>query len=307
MAMTINDCMEEFKTYIESYCASATIEYYTLNLHLFGRYLFEVYGTLDLEINVLKKKDFAGYITYHRNRPVKNTSVRTYARAVKAFLKFCYNEGYLLEDITKNVKYPKSDNAIIVPVSDCDISLLENKILMTALPERNICIFRLMLDCGLRLSEVVNLNLPDVDFTNHFIIIRNSKNSKSRLVPLPGKLESAIYDYLEVSGRNVNDSGCLFLQNDGITRISKNAISIMFNRLKSVVPGIYPHLLRHTFATSFVLGGGSLKILRILMGHENYNVTKQYLHIAGLFKIMNYDIYRLDDIFFKSYNYNKRE
>lgn len=308
--MTIEDCIDEFKLYVNSYCAESTVEYYYLNMNLLQQFLYGVYGTLKIDINILQKKDFVGYIAYHKSRFIKNTSVRTYARAAKVFFKYCYSEGYLLNDITRNVKYPKPDNAIIIPLTSDRVELLKTKILMSALPERNYCIFKLMLDCGLRLSEVCNLDFRDIDFKNHFVVIRNTKNCKSRLIPLPAELESIILKYIAVSGRDVrfiNSSECLFLENDGKTRITANAISIMFAKLKVIDPDVYPHLLRHTFATSFVLGGGSLEVLRVLMGHENYNVTKQYLHIASQLQIADFDIYKLDDIFFKAYNYNKRE
>lgn len=68
---------------------------------------------------------------------------------------------------------------------------------------------------------------------------------------------------------------------------------------------IYPHLLRHTFATSFILGGGSLEILRVLMGHSGYDVTKEYLHISQLVSFTGIDIYKLDDVFFRTYSYRK--
>ncbi len=305
--MTISDCIDEFKIYVSSYCADSTVEYYTLNMHLFENFILGIYGTLDIDINKLQKKDFMEYIIYHRNRQIKNTSVRTYARAAKVFLKYCYNEGYLLTDITRNVKYPRADDSIIIPLSTFRVDLLENKILQSALPERNYCIFRLMLDCGLRRNEVVNLKICDVDFNNHFLTIRNSKNCKNRLIPLPTSLENAILNYISSTERNIFVPGHLFLENNQETALTKNAVSIMFSKLKTIDPDIYPHLLRHTFATSFILGGGSLEVLRILMGHESYDVTKQYLHIASQLKVMDFDIYKLDPVFFKTYNYNKRE
>lgn len=70
------------------------------------------------------------------------------------------------------------------------------------------------------------------------------------------------------------------------------------------VPRVHAHLLRHTFATSFILGGGTLEVLRVLMGHSDYNVTKEYLHIAAQMRLTNFDIYKLDEVFFKIYNYH---
>lgn len=60
------------------------------------------------------------------------------------------------------------------------------------------------------------------------------------------------------------------------------------------------HLCRHTFATSYIMGGGNLEFLRLLMGHTDYNVTKTYLHLANQYHLMGADVYKLDKVFFKS-------
>jgi len=82
----------------------------------------------------------------------------------------------------------------------------------------------------------------------------------------------------------------------------------MFSKLKdkSGVTRVHAHLLRHTFATSFILGGGNLEMLRILMGHSDYAVTQKYLHVAAQMGIIGSEVYKLDRIFFKNYN-NKGE
>lgn len=83
--------------------------------------------------------------------------------------------------------------------------------------------------------------------------------------------------------------------------ITKSTIDNLFRRLKrrSGITRIYPHLLRHTFATSYMLGGGDLETLRLLMGHSDYTVTQNYLHLATQYKFMKSNIYQLDDIFFR--------
>ena len=63
---------------------------------------------------------------------------------------------------------------------------------------------------------------------------------------------------------------------------------------------VYPHLLRHTFSTSYIMGGGSLESLRILLGHYDYSVTRIYLHLANQFFVMDSDIYRLDPVLFRT-------
>ena len=84
--------------------------------------------------------------------------------------------------------------------------------------------------------------------------------------------------------------------------LTDNAIKCLFQRLKikSEVPRVYPHLLRHTFATSFILGGGSVEVLRIYMGHSSIDTTQKYLHLANNLRFLK-NVYPLDDCFLKKF------
>ena len=84
--------------------------------------------------------------------------------------------------------------------------------------------------------------------------------------------------------------------------ITEDSVKMFFSRLKktSGIDRLHPHLLRHTFATSFIIGGGNLEFLRLMMGHSDYSTTKMYLHLAQQAKMLHSDIYRLDSGFFKS-------
>ncbi len=301
--MTIESCCDSFENFVRSYSADDTVVYYRQNLMFFRVYLVHVGKCVKDDINTLKKSDFVNYIAYHKARGVKNTSVRTYARAIKVFLRYCYNEGYMLDNITQGVKYPKSDKKLIEPLTTVRVNQLFLYLSMTKLSKRDTIILRLMLDCGLRRSEVINLDVDDIHFAEKYISVVNSKNNSSRVVPLPDSLSELINEYINTT-LDVKISA-LLLDSHNKERITKSAINKLFSRMKQVDKRIHPHLLRHTFGTSFILGGGSLEVLRVLMGHTDYNVTKEYLHIASQSKIINLDIYKLDDIFFRVYNYNK--
>lgn len=79
-------------------------------------------------------------------------------------------------------------------------------------------------------------------------------------------------------------------------------LNSFFSRIKrkSGIERVHPHLLRHTFATSFIVGGGDLEYLRMMLGHTDYATTKMYVHIAQQSKMLHSDIYRLDSVFFKT-------
>ena len=298
--------MDDFREYTKSYVADDTIVYYDNNFDFFVEFLDNLTSLKVVDdINSITKQIYIDYIAYHRGRKIRSTSVRTYARAMKVFLRYCYNEGYMLNDVTKGVKFPKSDKRLIKPLSQADVTKIHKHICKGSCALRNLCIFYLMLDCGLRRGEVCRLDLEDIDIDNGFITIVNSKGNKSRILPMSYRVHLLLKNYIAETPKS--RSAALLLDVNNEYRITKSTINCVFYRLKAVHPSLYPHLLRHTFGTSFILGGGSLEVLRMLMGHSDYNVTREYVHIASQYKILNYDIYKLDDVYFKYCNYNYKE
>lgn len=300
-------CKIEFQNYIKSYAASSTIYYYNINFQIFEKFLLTFKDNLDFNINELTRHIIIDYITYLRSTKIKNVSIHTYVRAIKSFSNYLFYEGVLMENITHNLKLPKTDKAIKMPINNYENDLLISGINKTLLKERNLLIYYLMLDLGLRLQEVVNLKITDIDIKNHFIKIINSKNNKNRVLPLPDHIILAIKNYMYLP-EYTNNSEYLILNNDYFEKATEQSIKIMFHKLKKYVPRIHAHLLRHTFATSYMFGNGDIEILRVLMGHESYNVTKEYVNLSTQMHIINYDIYQLDDILFsfcKRYNLSR--
>lgn len=295
--MLYSDSIQLYLDYVSSYCSTATIYYYRINLEFFTRYIQTIKGG-DFDVKELCKADFVGYVQYLRTRKIKNVSVRTYARAVKVYLRWLFFEEHIENNITVHVKYPKSDDKLVIPLDNSRIQNIEKGLAKCSCQERNKLIISLMLDCGLRLQEVVNLNVSDVEFDKHYFAVIDTKNNKSRLVPLPDKTADLMREYLTKRGVNRDE---LVLNDKCTTRITQTAIKQLFGRLKQYDKDIHAHLLRHTFATSYIMGGGNFELLRVLMGHSDYNVTKQYVHIATQMELLGLDIYKLDKCMFNAF------
>ena len=289
----IADYILKFINDRKSYCSVRTVEYYLETLSNFNKWL------LSNDIQELKQLDddvLRDYILHLRSSGIKNTSVNTYYRAVKVFFKWLNVRKLLPEDYTVNVKLPRNDADLIVPLTQseasfCDIYFLNKK--ENSL--RDYCMFHLMLDCGLRRSEVIHLR-PDNLTGNHMLQVCNSKFNKSRIVLLPEFLEKSITNYLRVDERPY-----LFLDRHNSNPVTENTFRKLFDTLRKStgIKRLHPHLLRHTFATSYLYFGGNMEMLRLLLGHADYNITKTYLHLAAQEQLIHSDIYKLDDIFFK--------
>jgi len=140
-----------------------------------------------------------------------------------------------------------------------------------------------MLDTGLRVSEVSSSELGEVNLDKSCLKVLG-KGNKERLVPIGDYCRMMITDYIEngrpkPTNRNVDN---LFLTDDG-GPLSSNAIKLLFSRIKKLsgVTRLHPHLLRHTFATSYLLNGGDVFTLKAILGHSSLEMVNHYLHFTS--------------------------
>ncbi len=299
--MTIRQIYDQYIYSRSTYCSKETIEKYSDDLRLFFRFLERNY-TISVDAAGFDALDqesiYQDYLVYCRNRKIKDSSVRSYARSIKAFLRYCYDEDYC-KDYLKKIKMPKSDAVPILPLFEADVihidMLLDRE---TEQGLRNYCIFHLMLDCGLRRQEVVHLQVHHLNAAQNILTIEKSKGSKSRFVLIPDFLIAALQQYFELMHIK---SGAMFLTLRTRKPITCNTIKMFYQDLKveSGIDRLHGHLLRHTFAISFLIGGGNMEFLRVFMGHFDYESTKTYVELATQLKILGAPVYKLDPIFFK--------
>ena len=301
--MTIADAFDRFLDTRRVYCSDATVEGYAENCGRFFRYLENTYGKdmQQLDFKDIPEDDniFAGFIIYLRNKPrkVRNTTIRSYCRSIKVFLRFCYDEDYC-KDYLKKVRLPKDDAAPKMVLFQDEVAKLDATFDRdTILGLRNYCIVHLMLDCGMRCQEVLHLQVHEILRERNVIQILDTKGFKSRMTLIPDFLIADIDRYLSMCGRSC---GIIFHSVRRSEPMTQNAIKMLFQELKqtSGVNRVHAHLLRHTFATSYLIGGGNLEFLRVFLGHTDYTVTKNYAQLAAQFKMLGAEVYRLDAIFF---------
>lgn len=256
-----------------------TIEYYTRNLNLF----YEFFG--NKEVSEIKDDTFEQYqkwLLEHLN--VKKVSIQTYSRAAKAFLRWLHNEGHI--DIKLNrLKLVKAEDVIVLPLFDDEVKiLLESFSSNDKLELRNKIICLLMVDCGLRRGEVPKIQKKDINLLNRTLLV-HGKGAKERLVPLGTLTYHELMKYITITSDN--NSNYLLYNKDG-RPITENTIKMLFSRLKdrTGITRLYPHLLRHTYATNYILDGGDIETLRILLGHATLEMTQKYVHVAARMKLM---------------------
>jgi len=305
----------------ETYCKEKTIQNYKNTLSYFFKFLEDDRNCFmsDIMLDSITTMDLKKYVAFLRSRnkleshplkptvnhPITKRSIRTYSVDLRTFFHFLYFNEYMETDITKGFKIIKSESKLVLPLFDGEVQRIDRCFnLKTYRGLRNYCVVHLMLDEGLRSGDVINLTTRSVNFDESYIIILNGKGDKDRIVPLAKRLRQPLYKYLTFFRPHTSEHDYLFCSlQDPEEPFTQDAIKCLFSRIRkeTELPRLKPHLLRHTFATSFILGGGDLESLRLYLGHSSYDTTQNYLHLANTYQRMGSDVYKLDGIFFRSY------
>lgn len=253
--------------------SKATIRYYRQNLEWFCKYL----GNPNAEEITLSNA--RQYVLDLKEREISSVTLQTYVRAIRGFLTWCYDEGYTSENIPKKLKLPKAARKAVDVLTDTEVSRLMSCIdtrKFTGL--RDMVIVLLMLDSGMRLSEVLRLEYGKIHLAEGYLIAFG-KGNKERYVPLGLHTRKYLIKYL--AQIPINDPEAKIVVKDKLTTANSSTIANIFRRLKkrSEIPRLRPHLLRHTFATRYLSLGGDVYTLQAILGHTTLEMTKRYNHM----------------------------
>ena len=217
-------------------------------------------------------------------RGLKSSSVASYMRTVGQFLSWAYKRGLTLTRLEDRIELPKDEETLPpTPLTEEDVNeifeLLSGSWTTT---KRNRAILEVMYACGLRLAEVIGLNVGDVDFQTGTVLV-HGKGQKDRLLPIHDEALAAIADYLSQRGGKPHKKSPLFVLHWGRTprRIRRGDVHALFRWLnKRCAKHLHPHLLRHTFAVHMLKGGADLRYVQALLGHESPDTTSRYLGLV---------------------------
>lgn len=317
--MTLQEGYDQFLISRDSCCSDVTVKNYRHTVNYFLDYLVKQYGAAfasEIDVNKISLGVMNSYSIYletkvrHSDNPyfkpsesvvISSRTRKDYLKDMVTFINYLYENEYIPENPSDRFKFPRVEPQPIEPLTlDEVIKIDECFNSDSKLGVRNLALIHLLLDEGLRSGEVQRLKLKEINFTENYLVIRKSKYGKGRMLPLANKARAYLLDYFRLNGQP-KDNEYIFSTNRGYP-LSENAIKCVFQRLKtkSGVTRIYPHLLRHTFATSFILGGGSVELLRIYMGHSSIETTQRYLHLANNMRFLK-NIYQLDECFLKKF------
>jgi integrase/recombinase XerD len=211
---------------------------------------------------------------------LKSSSINRKISSIKHFYLFLLKKKVIKNSPADEITTPKQEKYLPTSMSEDEVeSLLGSPKSSIKIERRDKAMIEILYATGMRISELVNLKLTDIDF-NRSVLKVFGKGSKERLVPYGEKAAEALRIYLE--DRKKLDSKDVFLSNRG-TRITRGAfwqrIKIYIKR-ENLKSSISPHTLRHAFATHLLNRGADLRSVQILLGHSDLSTTQIYTHIA---------------------------
>lgn len=291
--MTIEDAIGEFSNYcfFEKGLSDKTIESYKNDLKVYSEYLN------DKGINKVEKIDSEDIKDFlkDRNGVEETTTIAHNLTVIKNFHSYLLRQKIVKKDVSEFIERPKLRKALPKTLSVEDVDKLLDIKLDSPFDYRNKAMLELLYGTGLRVSELVNLTLTDIDYTNCLIRVMG-KGSKERVVPLGEYSIHYLKLYLDERDKllkNCLNCDKLFLNNHGkgMTRqgFFKNLKAIL--KEKGLNPEVSPHTLRHSFATHLINHGADLRSIQEMLGHSDISTTKIYTRVSDDKVKTDYDTY----------------
>lgn len=230
--------------------------------------------------------DFRDYLFHLMKQDLKRSTIRLRFAALRSFYKYLVLRRGLGRSPVGEVLLPKPEKSLPVVLSISQIDELltlplrvpAGKASFAWIPMRDAAILELFYSSGLRISELISLNVSDIDFLGDTVRVMG-KGSKQRIVPIGGPALNAIQRYRTEAGVT---SGPLFLSSHR-KRITQQAIDLLLKKylkLSSIPFKISPHKLRHSFATHLLDAGADLRSVQSLLGHSSLSTTQIYTHVT---------------------------
>lgn len=272
--------IDQFSTYleVEKLYAFNTISAYRRDLSKFMSFCLEnsVNEWQDVEADTLNL-----FVMGLRHRGVSARSIRRYLSSIRGFFTFLVQQGILAENCVISIQTPKIDQ-VLPKIIDFDDLKRMTTLSSELYPElRAVVMIELMYSCGLRVSELVGIDINDLDLEEGFVRVKG-KGGKTRFSPIGRSAIDAVEMYLSRRPNCENDA--LFV-NQNNHRISPRSVQNIVKKRAlevGVTVNVHPHMLRHAAATHFLQSSHDLRTVQEFLGHKSIKSTQVYTHLDFL-------------------------
>lgn len=262
-----------------------TLRNYRIELEQFAAYFTPKDGEPPevTRFDVLAMREWMGSLYDRELQPV---SIRRKLAAVRSFFKYLQRHGILERNVAKLVRTPKMPKTLpAVMTPEHTSNLLEGmpaeaRRLERPHPERDVAILELLYGTGVRVSELVGINVEDVNLPERWLRVRG-KGKKEREVPIAGKAAVALEAYLPHRSPAVGEVA-VFLNDRGKRLTDRSVRSLVKLYSKGILKdsSLHPHSFRHAYATHLLSDGADLRSIQELLGHAQLSTTQKYTQVA---------------------------
>ena len=267
--------------WLEDGLSKNTLTSYRFDLSIFVSWLAETKKIELLDVSELEIQEFLAF----KFPTSKSRSISRLLATLRRFFRFLLRENKIKEDPTLKIQTPKIPKSLPKSLSEDEVEgLLEAPDIKTDVGMRDRSMLELLYACGLRVSELVGIQLTEVILSDGVIRV-TGKGSKTRLVPMGEEAVDWIKKYLAESRQNIlnkQTSKFLFVTNRGgeMTRQAFWCLIKKYALMANIEKPMSPHILRHAFATHLINHGADLRVVQMLLGHSDISTTQIYTHVA---------------------------
>jgi integrase/recombinase XerC len=289
----LEDYLNQFLQHLryERNVSTHTLRNYSSDLLQFREYLLQKGRVEDIPVSEIDHLTIREWMANLHGLNKKKTSIARKLASLRTFFQFLIREGVQENNPAKLVATPKIERKLPTHLSMEDaVRFIETPDLNTDLGRRDRAILEFLYATGVRVGELVNLNLKDIDFREKLVRV-TGKRKKQRILPFgEPSLQALMYYLNETRPVFLNncppterDEGAVFLNYQG-TRITTRSVGRMIDKYiklcADIHPDISPHSLRHSFATHLLDSGADLRDIQELLGHARLSTTQIYTHVS---------------------------
>jgi integrase/recombinase XerD len=284
--MMMEDCLKDFVHFliVEKGLSRNTIMSYERDLKSYQKYLKNVEGLMELEpVQRIQIVHFLGHL---KEQGKSSKTIARHVASIRAFHQFLLREKAVSHDPTVHIESPQLERSLPKVLSLAEVeTLLEAPRLEDHYGYRDKAMLELLYATGIRVSELIGLNMADVHLTMGFVRCIG-KGNKERIIPIGKTAARALEEYLEKGrpkfGSKQQREEALFLNLHG-KRLTRQGFWKILKRLSQeagIAKELTPHTLRHSFATHLLENGADLRAVQEMLGHADISTTQIYTHVT---------------------------
>ena len=258
----------------------------------YKRDLVDFYKFTNKSYKNVSKKDIIDYITYLNNK-IGAKSINRHIVSIKNYFKFLERNNLINTNPTNDITGLKTPKKMPRVLSEEDIDKLLDIDLKDAYSYRNKAMLELMYSSGLRVSELLDLRISNIDFNMNLVRVFG-KGSKERIIPMDDIATKYLFEYINIYRNTLlrNKVTDLVFINSRGGKLSRQGFFKILRQIaleKGINKELSPHTIRHSFATHLLNHGADLRSIQTMLGHENIETTQIYTHVSNNYVKQNYD------------------